>query len=616
MIEVNQKTKDAYLKDNAYRKNLIIEFPNGEFESFGNEHILLDSFTFRESLCSQTELKFGLGEASELSFTGIDIPNIKGCYVDASIQITENGIPVEDVEDIYLGRFKIKECRKEQGTPLREVLGYTTGLTDELMKINPVEKWKLMDMFNMTTFNYGLSFDDFLAIYLNQEEDLKWNDVTNQLYEEFETNKKMHFNFKIDDSDGNVCYAVVTVKRFSDYQLEPKGNTYNKSYFDSTLLCKLVGTKTNQFDEIQKLMEVGVPKYPEHQTAKNVFPNKTWKNMRYLKPMLAQETGTIGYGEAFRTGINVDFDKVIYPYNPSVYSNYTTKNQTGFYEFYIPVRVDLCSDSSGNNIYKTYNLYTNVGVYEAENAGGGLVTTNATKISVNVKRQDSPKKTNFYRASETVIKEFEPSKLINGYLESNAKFVINGRPNPQIVDINKAIQGCIISPQTIISPRLIIGKGKYMPVTNAIYSDADFEEYNVQKIGYVRVEYKASDNQNYSITVNLENGNDNLYEIKDNKFFTGVVWTADKVKEWILTWFKPHISNIYYTPCELTMLGCPFLQAGDVISLQTDSGPKKIIIMQRTLQGSQLLIDDISCQGSEYNPNRELYVIVDTEMEV
>lgn len=87
MLQIPNEIKEL-LQQSSVRKNLIIEFPNGEMEKLDNSHIKSESMSFDESICSSDDLKFGLCESSVLKFTTINnVPNMKGMVIKASVGI-------------------------------------------------------------------------------------------------------------------------------------------------------------------------------------------------------------------------------------------------------------------------------------------------------------------------------------------------------------------------------------------------------------------------------------------------------------------------------------------------------------------------------------------------
>lgn len=141
MLQIPKEIKDL-LQESSVRKNLIIEFPNGEMETLDNSHIKSESMSFDESICSSQDLKFGLCESSVLKFTTINnVPNMKGMVIKASI-----GIPTSDDEQyiIPLGTFTVHECKKQADMSVRNVVAYSNYLNfDDVDIVSPYEMLKL-----------------------------------------------------------------------------------------------------------------------------------------------------------------------------------------------------------------------------------------------------------------------------------------------------------------------------------------------------------------------------------------------------------------------------------------------------------------------------------------
>ena len=86
MLNIPIEIKNLFKMDGT-RKNIRIHFPNGEREDITNENILKDSFSFSERLCSRDNFKFGLCEANTIEFECFDVENIKGCEIEASLEV-------------------------------------------------------------------------------------------------------------------------------------------------------------------------------------------------------------------------------------------------------------------------------------------------------------------------------------------------------------------------------------------------------------------------------------------------------------------------------------------------------------------------------------------------
>lgn len=86
MINVPEEIK-TLLKQSSVQKNFRVSFPNGDHPDLTNTQVISESVEFTESLCSQDSLKFGLCEASTISFETFGVGNIKDKTIDCSLEI-------------------------------------------------------------------------------------------------------------------------------------------------------------------------------------------------------------------------------------------------------------------------------------------------------------------------------------------------------------------------------------------------------------------------------------------------------------------------------------------------------------------------------------------------
>lgn len=92
MLNIPEEIRDL-LKQDSVKKNFRVHFPNGESEDITNSKIVSESVQFRESICSQNELRFGLCESPQIEFETVDVGNIKGATIECSYDIDVTGIP-------------------------------------------------------------------------------------------------------------------------------------------------------------------------------------------------------------------------------------------------------------------------------------------------------------------------------------------------------------------------------------------------------------------------------------------------------------------------------------------------------------------------------------------
>lgn len=87
------------------------------------------------------------------------------------------------------------------------------------------------------------------------------------------------------------------------------------------------------------------------------------------------------------------------------------------------------------------------------------------------------------------------------------------------------------------------------------------------------------------------------YDISNNYLIQNSTFTSERINE-LLKNFGRSIQNIQYMPCELEMVGLPYIEAGDVVEVETEEGRFITLVERRTLNGIQSLGDDLQSQAS------------------
>ena len=159
MINIPEAVKALFSSDLVH-KNFHVRFPGGECRDLNNEDVVSESVTFTESLCSQQYFKFGLAEASQIEFTAVDIPNVRGATIECAIEIdcsrlgaawaAEN--PVDNTLDwldpqpcqvgdkryyrVPYGRFIVDTCPRAHGAMFQQQITAYTESTEARRKIS------------------------------------------------------------------------------------------------------------------------------------------------------------------------------------------------------------------------------------------------------------------------------------------------------------------------------------------------------------------------------------------------------------------------------------------------------------------------------------------------
>ena len=104
MLTIPNSIKTLFMTDGA-RKNFRVHFPNGEMSDITNDNIVRESLHFTESICSQDVFKFGLAEASVIEFETVGISNMYGMTIECSIEIDTSSLSAADISSIQSGTW-------------------------------------------------------------------------------------------------------------------------------------------------------------------------------------------------------------------------------------------------------------------------------------------------------------------------------------------------------------------------------------------------------------------------------------------------------------------------------------------------------------------------------
>ena len=91
-------------------------------------------------------------------------------------------------------------------------------------------------------------------------------------------------------------------------------------------------------------------------------------------------------------------------------------------------------------------------------------------------------------------------------------------------------------------------------------------------------------------------GDDYLtYDLSQNALIQDYPWVSSDIQE-ILEVIAYELEEVQYYPTEMTMIGLPYLEAGDTIQIITPNDSFSTIILRRTLKGIQALHDTIEAR--------------------
>lgn len=586
MIEVSEKLKKAFMTDNV-EKQVRITFPNGEHAEITNEHIVANTFSFAESLCSQETLKFGLCEANVFKVTA-ECGNIKGCIISVFIDVFYDG----EVFEMPLGMFKVDSCKRQAGTHLRNIEAYTESVTENDVGLPEFQSAKFKTPFATTARTISYGFNKFKAELFQEK-------ITDGTILDFIRSISTDYRgYLFTDEKGETHILRIYYKAYYENTIDSwVGDFNNPNRLYQTNVDYTVEPFKSVCEELQKIFE-----------RNKKYIDRDYKAEEFVSTCYILENRGKDYKE-YERRIILKKDRPYSLYFPNVARGTVNTVEHARATISVPTRfiydIDDHTAAPQRRIFD-YDVseLTTVVYKEIEE------TLPPILIPLDQKVKQFNTNIDCYMLSDEAEKNISSFNILNGYLELQGMFAKTSRDGKwEIFTIN---DNFALYPQDEIYPNEelypVIGKN-YQPLSTVSYKSADYEEFETHKYGYVRASYLASDNEKYSITVLCNSDYDNVYEMTNNYLLMSRVYSADEVRQIIKTLFYPNIKDIAYNPANLSIKGLPFIEAGDVIKVFTDYKQTfKTFVFRRTLTGEQLLVDKIEAKGEERTKDSDKWI--------
>lgn len=594
MLNVPEAIK-TLLKNESVPKNFRIHFPNGEFSDITNENLVAESVRFSESICSQGSFRFGLAEASAIEFETIGIGNMIGCTIEVSCEINYNNEPYS----IPYGKFVVNKCpRNHENMTLRRVTAYTENLKPYTL---PVETKKntlteyceiLKDCITlspseMTLVPYDGSnvridthtpfngmFNSNGSRYMDQAGFRTWHARIGG----FNPSKVMIINVHYQESQYDHGYDAEFIRMINSCNF-PSGFMYEQ-YVSAG---GSVSYKRVLSDSKQAMHMLYYPCCKPCYIIR--LSNNDGSKIGYTAPVFIEpdvnipiilKNETILYNSITLSEVTSATVGIIVPVSYSANSglpvfqsvNTTTQEAQDYSCSYNPLTqgyVRPGNESVQYGVwttdielrYKTYDI--------SDLTEEVLIKSTAT----------NSKDATYFKTYNTYINAFDSEKFIRSMLELNAQFMKPDREG------NFEAINLLNTPQEYLVPN--------------DYISLWWDEYNVEPIGTVRYSYKDASGVMQTVDYNFGTGK-SLYDMSDNFVLQNLVGASPEVINGLLdTYFIPHLSNIVFTPIDFYMRGLPYLEAGDLIDIESEDGVHvQSYIMTMDIDGIHNLTADIT----------------------
>ena len=140
-----------------------------------------------------------------------------------------------------------------------------------------------------------------------------------------------------------------------------------------------------------------------------------------------------------------------------------------------------------------------------------------------------------------------------------------------------------------------LGTSSVYSITPSMYTECKFEDYSVATIDKVTIRQEEND-----IGGSYGSG-DNALIIQGNFLAYG---SSPEDLTTVATNIYSVVSAITYTPCEISCIGNPCVEIGDLVTIQKrDETTFTTYVLSRTLDNIQSMKDELSALGNEYRVN-------------
>lgn len=615
MLNIPESIKTLFKTDGVF-KNFRVHFPNGEHADLTNADIIAESVKFTESICSKEVFQFGLSERPSIEFECVNVPNIYGVAIECGIEIDVSTLTAAELDAIDAGSydgvlvraessdigfgfyripygvFVVQSCPRSHGAMYRRrVTGYSKiyGNDELLNSINSELPYKAV-VIREGLMNCMLGLDAFQIsdkTPYTATIGATFCDANNHLYAiQFPTTSTNLLR-----TNGGIGDAIIAdyTTNFDDYESSGMTivNALTSAGYDLTYDTKRKKVFTSNEEAIRtKLPFLFHPCVWFYQWGDfSTSPTGVYYSIDTHIDVLQNKKVYIfcaSYG-GMRGGRGLMGDKynendVVYPsylsfmvgQNTNItIMKYNTPSSTTPTTTYLPV--------SGLQYDTVINSVQVLAVPSAIGYATKIASTLCVNNSIHASSIDNGDKN---IDGYTYANAFSWNDLANGNLELNALF---GRYS-RMGDFES----------------VSIDQSNPIQISASDYSALWWDDYSIEGVGLITYRFGNSDTVAYSIG----NGGSE-YDMTNNylleHYNSDDTETAITEIQTILdAHFVPKLDDLNYLPSDCTLIGLPYLEAGDYVEISAGSGETVgTYILTRTLTGIQTLEDTFEAKGGE-----------------
>lgn len=540
MLTIPSAVEDA-LKNGA-QKNFRVHFPNGERADICNPNIVNGSVSFKESVCSADSLKFGLFEASVLAFETVGIENITNCKIEVFLEVFCASSVSGSVYRADLGSYVYP-------------IPYGIFIVDECVRQNNINRRK------STAYSLGIQSENWNAIELAKRN--------------IEVPTKLAYQY-------NPFYASISSANVNE---QIPGLVYGEIALANEYMFY-----KEEIDGIEFEAVFSGKYYPYSKTEMVFFTDDLLEPLSFsvIESEIRQFCSSISSSSA-TTEKFVDTARFIYE-NPLAISSE---------EFEIPIQWTTQKSLMAKGSY-IYPFVSHPNASTKNRCYGKLMSFGLRKNFDNWSEVIQ-----IHRSQDVTISETFPMVSLPRTKIGTSRYVCKAEEN---YTSNECLEGCLEilgafgrrnrSGQFEIK---LIDDGFASPVYSlpkSEYMNCWYEEHPTLPYGKVGCNYIGTDGEEAYIEEKIQNVEPyQTYDLSNNPIIKNVKFTIEEIQA-LLDVFASNVQNISYVATDISALGLPFLEGGDVIDVEVGDGETiRAFIESRTLSGVNSLRDKFDSEA-------------------
>lgn len=614
MLNIPSSVKALFQADGVH-KNFRVHFPNGEMAEITNDNVVQESVKFTESLCSQSTFKFGLAEASVLEFETVGIGNMYGMTIQASCEIDCSSLSAADkatiaagtwdgtwdsVNEVFAvpyGTFRVDSCpRDHQSMAHRQVTAYTDSVLTPRTYFPQRMLWSKIHAKTSAVralASGGGLVQDSVANFVQMSAP-----VEIPMYD----SSGRYWLVRIEDGDDNNSSMFYKEDPLStvEYPSFERLNFQNFSASAYDAFGVAVANALASHGVNLTYNKNGSQRYSSNEEA-----------LRYSSPWLFSPCVFYSFynsqGIASYACVQKIRNNTLIPLVYTQDELTLDGKDTGFvveenkYTILTPLVYALVKNSAGSTIHvKALGIPSSTVEFDLTIDGVLTSVPTGTRYTLD----------SYY--GDNLIQNTGESKFLYGIGYPSQNFTATGyNYDISASGLLNLYQGAVeLAAEFSKADRngsfeaVRLDPSSPMSIVPGNYTEAWWDEIDVEPIGSVVVTYRAKDengnDQENTTTIEIGSGS-SVYDMSNNEALKGLgSATYDDVVSLVKASFAPYVGTSTFTPIELSMQGWPWLEAGDALEIEAEDGTTvETYALRVEMSGIQNLQAVITAEGGE-----------------